>query len=110
MKKLQPMYYNKSRLIETLSNNDLDAIVAATRENLLYFTGFESVIKTLNPYRGHCYSIILKDDPDIVHVVTPAGEVDQIFDSNVKIGKIKTFGNFYREYENNRQLNLIQIY
>lgn len=99
------MYYNKNRLTEALNRNNIDAIVASTKENLLYFTGFESVTKVLNPYHSHCYSIIIKDSPDIIHLVLPLGEADQLFDSNAKIGKVKTFGKFFREYEDLIPLN-----
>lgn len=103
------MYYNKKRLLELLCQNDLIALIATTKENIFYFTGVEAVTKILNPYRGQCYVVITNDNPEIVHIVSSTGEVDQVLDANVDIGKIRTFGRFYREYDQQTQLSKAEI-
>ena len=92
------MIYNIERLKQQLDIHDLDAIIAATRENMLYFTGFNPVIKTLNPYYGQCYAIITRNDLEKVNIVHSLGEIDQLLDSPVSLGLIHGYGRFYREY------------
>jgi Xaa-Pro aminopeptidase len=94
------MYYNHRRLVKILRQNNLDALIASTKENVFYFSGFSPVTKTLNPYRGQCYTVITVNDPEIIHIIISIGEVDQVFDANVTIGEVRTFGCFYREYNN----------
>ncbi|MGR5976382.1 aminopeptidase P family N-terminal domain-containing protein [Bacillus paranthracis] len=95
------MIYNIERLVNKMKQNGLDAIIASTKENIRYFTGFQPVVKTLNPYFGQCYSVITIDNPEIVHIVHSIGEIDQVLDARVQVGKIYTYGVFYREHKNN---------
>ncbi|EGJ30232.1 MULTISPECIES: Xaa-Pro peptidase family protein [Moorena] len=92
------MIYNLERLKQQLDNHYLDIIIAATRENILYLTGFNPVIKTLNPYYGQCYVVITRDNPDQVNVVHSIGEIDQLLDAIPPLGKVYCYGRFYREY------------
>ena len=77
--------------------HNLDALIATTKENIRYFTGFDPVCKTLNPYYAQSYAVITQESQQKVHYVGPIGEIDQILDANVKIGEVETFGVFYRE-------------
>jgi Xaa-Pro aminopeptidase len=88
---------NFPRLRALMVDRSLDAVVAATRENLIYLTGFDPVVKTLNPYHGHCYAVCLRDGPDEVHVVHSLGEADQLLDARTPIGRREFYGVFYRE-------------
>ena len=98
------MIYNLERLKKTLKTHDLDAIIAATRENILYFTGFNPVIKTLNSYYGQCYAVITRVDLKRVNIVHSLGEVDQLLDSVVPLGLVHCYGRFYREYLSSKEL------
>jgi len=91
------MIYNLDRLKHQLDVYHLDAVIAATRENILYFTGFEPVIKTLNPYYGQCYAVITRDNPEQVHIVHSIGEIDQLLDAMTPLGQVHCYGRFYRE-------------
>ncbi|EEL78717.1 Peptidase M24 [Bacillus cereus AH1271] len=84
-----------------MKQNNLDVIIAATKENIRYFTGFQPVVKTLNPYFGQCYAIVTIDSPEVVHLVHSIGEIDQVLDARVQVGKVYTYGVFFREYSNN---------
>ncbi|MCW1238495.1 M24 family metallopeptidase [Bacillus pretiosus] len=95
------MIYNIERLVNKMKQNGLDAIIASTKENIRYFTGFQPVVKVLNPYFGQCYSVITIDNPETVHIVHSIGEIDQVLDARVQVGKIYTYGVFYREHQNN---------
>jgi len=91
------MIYNIDRLKHQLDIHHLDAIIAATRENILYLAGFDPVIKTLNPYYGQCYAVITRDDPERVNIVHAIGEVDQLLDAATPLGQVHCYGRFYRE-------------
>lgn len=92
------MLYNAQRLQAKLKEHNLAAIISTTKENIRYLTGFEPVVKTLNPYRGQCYAIVTADSPEEVHVVHSVGEIDQILDARSSIGQVVTYGTFYREH------------
>jgi Xaa-Pro aminopeptidase len=98
------VFYNENRLVDKMKQYDLDAIVVSTKENIRYFTGFEPVIKTLSPYLGECYIVITRDKPNQVNIVHSVGEIDQVLDAKVAIGKVQTYGTFYREYMNGVEL------
>lgn len=90
--------YNLERLREQLDVHELDAIIATTRENILYVAGFDPVIKTLNPYYGQCYAVITRDTPERVNIVHSIGEIDQLLDVITPLGFVHPYGCFYREY------------
>ena len=92
------MIYNVERLKQQLDIHCLDVIIAATRENILYLTGFNPVIKTLNPYYGQCYVVLIRDNPEQINVVHSIGEIDQLLDALTPLGKVYSYGRFYREY------------
>ncbi|MCK5522404.1 MAG: aminopeptidase P family protein [Thiomargarita sp.] len=92
------MIYNLERLKQQLDTHHLDAVIAATRENILYLAGFDPVIKTLNPYYGQCYAVITRADPERVNIVHSIGEVDQLLDAATPLGQVHCYGRFYREH------------
>ncbi|GAC43745.1 M24 family metallopeptidase [Paenibacillus popilliae] len=98
------MSFNADRLIVKMKEHRLHAIIAATRENVRYFAGFEPVIKTLKPYGGQCYAIITYDCPQTVHIVHSIGEIDQVLDAHSTIGHVFTYGTFYREHHSGAAL------
>ncbi len=91
------MSYNKSRLLAVLREHEVQAVIASTKENIRYFLGIEPAIKVLNPHRGACFAVFSALDPERIHFVTFLGEVDQVLDATVPVGKIHCFGTFYRE-------------
>ncbi|MEM8642707.1 MAG: Xaa-Pro peptidase family protein [Cyanobacteria bacterium P01_G01_bin.54] len=92
------MIYNLERLKQQIETHELDVIIAATRENIFYLTGFNPVLKTLNPYSGQCYVVITRDNPDQLNYVHPIGEIDQLLDARSPLGQVYGYGRFYREY------------
>ena len=95
---MQPLYH-KERLLAALRMHRLDALIATTRENIYYLTGFMPVVKTLRPYRGHCYAIITGEQQGAaVHIIHSIGEADQILDARGTIGQTAFYGTFFREY------------
>jgi len=89
--------YNSERLSNQLGRHGLDAVIASTRENIRYFTGFEAVVKTLNPHFGQCYALVTAAEPTRVHIVHSLGEIDQVLDARCDVGEVFTYGVFYRE-------------
>lgn len=73
-----------------------DLVVASTRENIRYFTGFAPVVKTLNPYLGECFAILQRQNLGSVNVVHSAGEADQILDMTAPLEAAWIYGKFYR--------------
>jgi len=89
--------YNIDRLRRAMTQSGVDALIATTRENIFYFSGFDPVVKTLKPYGGECYVVVCRDKPDVVHVVHFRGEADQVLDAIVPVGEVAVYGIFYRE-------------
>jgi Xaa-Pro aminopeptidase len=89
--------YNVDRLVRLMTQAGIDALIATTRENIFYFSGFDPVVKTLRPYSGECYVMVCRDKPDAVHVVHFRGEADQVLDAIVPVGHVVVYGTFYRE-------------
>ncbi|MBD1559759.1 aminopeptidase P family protein [Vibrio sp. S9_S30] len=92
------MIYNHIQLKKQMIDNDIDIVVASTKENINYFTGYNPVVKTLNPYYGESYVVIFKDSTEKISVVVPVAEVDQVQDCKSNLLEVRTFGTFYREH------------
>ncbi|NRA74266.1 MAG: aminopeptidase P family protein [Rickettsiales bacterium] len=90
--------YNKDRLKVAIESKNLDCVVASTRENFQYLTGFCAVSKMLKPYMYNCFAVITKHDLNIVHIVHFLGELDQVLDAKANIGNIFSYGMFFREH------------
>lgn len=93
------MAYNITRIKRLFESESIDLIIASTKENCRYFTGYSPVVKTLNPYHGQSYAVLHCDFPEEVSIVHSAGEADQILDADVPVRHVKTYGIFYREYD-----------
>ncbi len=93
------MAYNITRIKRLFDSESFDLIIASTKENCRYLTGYSPVIKTLNPYYGQSYAVLHCDHPDEVNIVHSAGEADQILDAHVPVRHVETYGIFYREYD-----------
>ena len=98
------MLLNADRLVQKLDSEKLDAIVAATRENILYVTGIDSVALRLSPHEAQCYAVVTRDRPGEPCFISFVGEIDQILDSVVPLRATYTFGEFYREHPEGREL------
>ncbi|MEL0638824.1 Xaa-Pro peptidase family protein [Marinomonas sp. TI.3.20] len=92
------MIYNSNELFKKMDESGIDIIVASTKENINYFTGYSPVVKTLNPYHGQTFVVISKKEIDKISIVIPIAEVDQIQDCKSQTLEVKTFGTFYREH------------
>lgn len=92
--------YNISKLKEIFEETKCDVLVAVTKENVQYFSGFSPVCKTLRPYTSDTYIVIHKDDLSTINVIHSLGEIDQVIDKypDVQLNKVYTYGDFYREY------------
>ncbi len=98
------MAYNVTQTKQVFERENIDLIIAATKENCRYFTGFSPVIKTLNPYHGQAYAVLHYEHPEEVSIVHSAGEADQILDADVPVRYVETYGVFYREYDGTADL------
>lgn len=102
------MIFNILELEKIFNDYNFDLLILSTKENIKYISGFNPVIKTLNPYYGECYILIHRSIPNYISIVHSLGEVDQVLDALVPIKYIETYGKFYREY-NNKTLDSEEI-
>ncbi len=92
------MLVHVERLRAQMAAQGLDAIIAASLENVHYFTGVYNVTLQLFPYGGQCYAIVTADQPDSPFIICPTIDADQfVMDSIVPLRGMKTYGTFYRE-------------
>jgi Xaa-Pro dipeptidase len=98
------MLFNADRLVKKLDADGLDAIVAATRENVLYVTGIDSVSLRLSPHEAQCYAVLTRDRPTEPCFISFVGEIDQMLDSVVPLRATYTFGEFHRVLPEGREL------
>ncbi len=91
------MIYNHLRLQSVMCDNCVDLVIATTKQNIKYFSGFIPVIKELNPYYGQCYVVINIKNIEQINIVHSIGEIDQILDSQSPVGAVNCYGEFYRE-------------
>jgi Xaa-Pro aminopeptidase len=75
------MLLNRERLDRALAENKVDAVVAATFENVRYFTGIGSVSLKIHPYFGNCYAFVTAGSTGGAKLVSSVGEVDQVLDA-----------------------------
>jgi len=88
---------NQNRLRTALDEAELDGLVAATLENVQYFSGVRSISLEMFPHDGQCYAVLTRDRPTEPSLVASTGEIDQVLDGYDGIGDTVTFGTFYRE-------------
>lgn len=100
------MLVNEERFKRKLREQELDAVVAATIENVHYLTGISSVSLGLHPYIAHCYAAATVDAPARPSYVSSVGEVDQVLDGFAGIEDVATFGSFFREERDDVRLAL----
>ncbi|WPD74816.1 Xaa-Pro peptidase family protein [Dickeya fangzhongdai] len=91
------MIYHSSRLKSIMQEHDVEMVIAATAQNIKYFSGFMPVVKTLRPYQGECYVMITASNVEQIHLVHAIGEIDQVLDSPGNIGLVHAYGTFFRE-------------
>ena len=91
------MLVNTERFGRRLAEQGLDGVVAATLENVHYFTGISSMSLGLHPYFGQCYAVAALDGPEKPVLVASVGEADQLLDAFTGVERVATFGSFHRE-------------
>ncbi|GAA3702814.1 M24 family metallopeptidase [Nonomuraea antimicrobica] len=90
---------NFERLRARMDELGLDAVVATTKENVLYLTGISNVTLDVHPHGGQCYVLVTRDRPDRPYVVSPRCDLDQTLDADVEIAGTVGFGDFFREID-----------
>ncbi len=91
------MLVNVPRLQMKLDSEGLDGVVATTFENVLYFTGIESVGLFIFPHTAQAYAIVTRDAPTEPYYVSSVGELDQALDAFPGLKGTVGYGTFYRE-------------
>lgn len=91
--------YNTERLKAIMEKLQVEAVIATTRENIQYLTGFCPVSKMLKPYMHSCFAVVTKENPSIVNIVHFLGELDQVLDAKCDLGVVYGYGTFYKEYD-----------
>jgi Xaa-Pro aminopeptidase len=91
------MLVNVPRLQMKLDQEGLDGLVATTFENVLYFTGIESVGLFIFPHTAQAYAIITRDAPAEPYYVASVGELDQALDAFPGLQGTVGYGRFFRE-------------
>lgn len=88
---------NTVRLGQLLDSNDLDAVVLATAENIVWATGIESVPLRMFPHTGYSCVVLSRASLKSGVFVSSACEVDQALDSELPLTDVIAYGTFYRE-------------
>lgn len=88
--------YNCARLDQELQRGEFVGCIAASRENVQYFTGYDPIVKILNPHKGQSFALLAQATLPKVSIVHPAGEIDQALDMKNPRGGIFPYGTFYR--------------
>lgn len=91
------MLVNVPRLQAKLDQEGLDGIVATTFENILYFTGIESVGLFIFPHTAQAYAVVTRDAPTEPFYVASVGELDQALDAFPGLKGTVGYGRFFRE-------------
>ena len=91
------MLVNIPRVQAKLDEHGLDGLVVTTYENLVYFTGIESVGLSMFPHSAQAYAVITRDEPDKPFFVGSVGELDQLLDAFPGVQGAVGYGTFIRE-------------
>ncbi len=91
------MLLNVDRATAVMAGARLDALVAATQENLLYLTGIWNVNMAVLPRMVQCYALAPKDRLLTPSMVMGVGDADQFLMASPGVGPVYCFGTFYRE-------------
>lgn len=91
------MLVNIPRLQAKLDDEGIDGLVATTFENVLYFTGIESVGLFIFPHTAQAYAIVTRDAPAEPTYVASVGELDQAIDAFPGLKGTVGYGRFIRE-------------
>lgn len=91
------MLANLSRLERMLAEQNLDAVIGATQENIHYLTGISSVALEMFPHTGQCYAVSVRGGLERPAFISSRCEVDQLLDSSVELAATIGHGTFYRE-------------
>jgi Xaa-Pro aminopeptidase len=91
------MLINQDRARGMLAEAGLDGLVATTQENLLYMTGILNVNSFVLPRMVQAFAVAPADRLETAAVVMGIGDADQYLAAPAGIGRLYTFGTFFRE-------------
>ena len=83
---------SKQRLFETLSEYNLDAIIASSPQNVFYLSGLQSLTQRL---LGQHAFVIWTPHLNNPLIILPSVDASIIVDKNIQYDSIYTFGNFF---------------
>jgi len=89
---------NKDRLVEVAKKNDLDVLVAATKENVLYCTEYWSLSQWTSS-DVQVYAVIPVELSLKATLVTPMSDIDLVTEEMSQIDRVVPYGNFHFETE-----------
>lgn len=99
------MLLHTQRAAALMAEAKLDALVAATQENVVYTTGIWNVNMSVLPRLVQCYAILPRDRLGSPSVVMGVGDADQYLTAFPDVGPLYCFGTFYREVPEPDRLN-----
>ena len=89
------MLMDRERAADEMAQAGLDALIAATPENVVYASGFESLGQSLIP-GVRVFAVVPKDPAHPVAVVAPVGELDRAAESAEAMeGRYHPYGAFF---------------
>ncbi|MBT3333510.1 MAG: aminopeptidase P family protein [Rhodospirillaceae bacterium] len=89
------MLFNRERCEKIMAKHGLDALVAASPDNVLYATNYECVTHWLN--KGfQLYSLFSPGHDPVASLIAPSLELDAIVDGDVWVDDIYLFSPFLR--------------
>lgn len=94
---------DEERVRTIMEHEGLDALIASSPENVLYFSGFRSMYQTL--FRNYqTYAVYPREKGLEQAIITSIAEADNISQSSTTVKDIRFYGTFYVEYRE-RTLN-----
>lgn len=91
------MTVNVPRARALMEADGVDAVIASTLENNVYFGGFWIDGQELFPLDGESYTVVPQSAPDAGIVVCSIGSADLVLGGHPTLGGVVTFGTFFRD-------------
>jgi len=91
------VFANLDRLGQRMDELRLDALVAATAENVYYLTGIPSVGLEIWPHSAQCYAVVTRDRLGHPHYIANRCDLDQMLDAVPPLDGALGYGPFFRE-------------
>lgn len=98
---------NRNRAIRLMEERGIDAIVASSKENQEYVSGYRSFGQWAMP-SSHTLAVLPRDGSLPITLIVSVGELDVVAASGSSAQRIEAFGQFYLERGSGVQLDSVE--